>query len=404
MSIEFKFEGCSLSESSWNQMIDDVLAQEGIEPYSDPHFSEYGSGVAAKIWSPGSTRGVTIFLGADDTVDLRFIALASRRDWQTGFALAREALARGNGRLVHENGEEYTVANLTAEQAIEDAITDFVETVTRVTALLESEGTDEMPLPFDYFTLDCKTGDFAGCTYENMPVFEERLAMRVGKYASAYHADVLMVEERIRVTSWTLLPTIIGKVDYVVVDYKDKLTLPFDHFLEILEGRAERLGSATYLSELDIDRDFNILMQLENAQIPMEDMVPTTSVLEDLGNDASEALVETVAAIVYLLIAQQDLGDMRQSMMQGGFDEVQADTLIAAVRLALEAIFEKNLGPDRIHQTLLDADLPPDIAKAIVAGVGQALQDMQRTRAGKGKSCLGMLLLPIAIAIFWLLW
>jgi hypothetical protein len=237
-----------------------------------------------------------------------------------------------------------------------------------------------------------------------MPVFEERLAMRVDKYASAYHADVLMVEERIRVASWTLLPTIIGKVDYVVVDYKDKLTLPYDRLLEILEDRAERLGSATYLPELDIGRDFNILMQLENAQIPMENMVPTTSVLEDLSNDASEALVETIAAIVYLLIAQQDLGDMRQSMMQSGFDEVQADTLIAAVRLALEAIFEKNLGPDRIHQTLLDADLPPDTARAIVAGVSQALQDMQRTQAGTGRSCLGMLLLPIAIATLWLLW
>ncbi|MDP7742762.1 MAG: hypothetical protein QGF67_15075 [Lentisphaeria bacterium] len=397
-------EDCSLSESSWNQLIDDVLAQEGIKPYSDPHFSESGSGTAAKIWSPGSTRGVTILRGAHGNVDLRFIALASRQDWQTGFALAREALARGNGRLMHENGEQYTVANLTAEQAIEDAITDFVETVTRVIALLESEGTDQMPLPFDYFTLDCKTEDFAGCTYENMPAFEERLAMRVGKYASAYHADVLMVEERIRVASWTLLPTIIGKVDYVVVDCKEKLTLPRDRLLEILGDRAERLGVATYLPELDASRNFNILMQLENARIPMEDMVPTTSVLENLGDDASETLAETTAAIVYLLVSQQELDDMRQSMMQDGFDEVQADALIAAVRLALEAIFEKNLGPDRVYQALLDADLPPDTARAIVAGVGQALQDMQQARAGAGRSCLGMLLLPIAIAILWILW
>ncbi|MFM1548596.1 MAG: hypothetical protein ACKJSG_04290 [Lentisphaeria bacterium] len=403
MPIKFRFEEFSLSESNWNQVIDDVLAQEGIEPYSNPHFSEYGGGVSAKIWSPGSTRGVSIFRGADDSVDLRFIALASRRDWQTGFALAREALARGSGHLVHENGEQYTDANLTAEQAIEDAITDFVETVTRVTALLESEGTDEMPLPFDYFTLDCKTGDFDGCTYENMPVFEEQLALRVGKYASAYHADVLMVEERIRVASWTLLPTIIGKVDYVVVDYKDKLTLPYDRLLEILEGRAERLGNATYLPELDIGRDFNILMQFEHAQIPMEDMVPATSVLGDLGNEASETLVETIAAIVYLLVAQQDLSDMRQSMIQAGFDEAQADALIAAVRLALDAIFEKNLGPDQVHQTLLDADLPPDTAKAIVAGVSQALQDMRQTRAGAGKGCLGMVLLPVAILILWML-
>lgn len=403
MPIKFRFEEFSLSESNWNQVIDDVLAQEGIEPYSNPHFSEYGGGVAAKIWSPGSTRGVSIFRDADDSVDLRFIALASRRDWQTGFALAREALARGGGHLVHENGEQYTDANLTAEQAIEDAITDFVETVTRVTALLESEGTDEMPLPFDYFTLDCKTGDFDGCTYENMPVFEEQLALRVGKYASAYHADVLMVEERIRVASWTLLPTIIGKVDYVVVDYKDKLTLPYDRLLEILEGRAERLGNATYLPELDIGRDFNILMQFEHAQIPMEDMAPATSVLGDLGNEASETLVETIAAIVYLLVAQQDLSDMRQSMIQAGFDEAQADALIAAVRLALDAIFEKNLGPDQVHQTLLDADLPPDTAKAIVAGVSQALQDMRQTRAGAGKGCLGMVLLPVAILILWML-
>ena len=95
---------------------------------------------------------------------------------------------------------------------------------------------------------------------------------------------------------------------------------------------------------------------------------------------------------------------MRQSMMQDGFDEVQTDALIAAVRLALEAIFEKNLEPDRVHQTLLDANLPPDTARAIVAGVGQALQDMQQTRAGAGTSCLGMLLLPIAIAILWILW
>ena len=43
-------------------------------------------------------------------------------------------------------------------------------------------------------------------------------------------------------------------------------------------------------------------------------------------------------------------------------------------------------------------------ARAIVAGVRQALQDMQQKQAGTGKGCLGMLLLPIASAILWLLW
>lgn len=252
MSVEFTLHDNRLDLERWNDLLAAWEQKRADELYEPAGFSDG----TALVWGKGSTRGFLLAYEPKATV-ARFNALASRTDWVRGFHIMRSAVRDGGGYWERETGEIYGLDQLVPEQAREEATKDFVFSAKALTK-------EPAWLPFAHFELPIEREQFRG----KLDDVEAALAARVEKFATAYASGTMLLKGGRTVTTWALIPTIVGVADVVAIDWKDGLHVPLPKVKAILGARAEPLGEeATYLPELDAKRDAAVLAALEKASV-----------------------------------------------------------------------------------------------------------------------------------------
>lgn len=254
MSVEFTLHDNRLKLQPWNELLAAWEQKRPDELYEPAEFSD-GKPPVALVWGKGSTRGFLLAYDPKGTV-ARFNALASRTDWVRGFHIMRSAVRDGGGYWERETGEVYGLDQLVPEQARDEATKDFVFSAKALP--------EDASVPFRHFDLPLPRQQLRG----KLDEVEAALAGRVEKYATAYASGTMLLKGGMRVTTWALIPTIVGAADFVAIDWKYGLHVPLPKLKAVLGARAEPLGEeALYLPALDPRRDAALLSALEKASV-----------------------------------------------------------------------------------------------------------------------------------------
>jgi hypothetical protein len=380
MSVEFSLTGCKLDCAKWNELLEEWAGEQEEDLYDEPCFEEEEEVPTMLVWGDGSTRGVVLSLGEGGRdVTVRFNVLASRKDWERGFEIMKRALAQGGGSIERETGETYTAAKLTREQAHEEAITNFLFGAKSTRASLDRTEDKRALLPFAGFALPLTPADLPACTRENQAAIEEALAQRLHRYGHAFRANVFETENKARVSTWGLEPTVVGEVDFVAIEWNNNFfNVPIGRLIEILGSRVEPLGGSHYLPELDPEKDRAILDTLQK-----EDVDPNTAQPREVvegqaggGQDHEMRLIKQLTLFIMEQIAQHSNPDKAKAeLVKQGMEPEVAESLIAAVSAALELMLNQKKHPKDVAQELTGHGLPQHMAAAIIDGIAEFLAD-----------------------------
>lgn len=252
MSVEFTLHDSRLIREGWNRILYGWQQQFCPDAYEPAEFSDE-SPPAALVWGPGSIRGFLLALHPGRPT-ARFNALASRTDWIRGFHIMRTAVRHGGGWWERESGEIYGVDQLIPEQAQEEARADFLASVGMISGTVH--------IPYRDFEMPVYRSALVGKRSE----VEADLAARVARYATAYRADPILLDDDHRLATWALVPTIVRGANLVHIDWKEGLCVPLERLVQALGPRAETLGEGTlFLPELDPAMDGRLLQRLDET-------------------------------------------------------------------------------------------------------------------------------------------
>lgn len=376
MSVEFSMTGCKLDCAQWNELLEEWAGAQKDDLYDEPCFEKDEDEPTMLVWGDGSTRGVVLSLGdGGSDVTVRFNVLASRKDWERGFEIMKRALAKGGGAIERETGETYTVAKLTRDQAHEEAVTDFVFGANSVRASVEQSNDKKALLPFSGFALPLTPADLPACTRENQAAIEGAIAQRLQRYGQAFRGHVLQMKNGAQLASWALIPTIIGKVDLVAMDWKD-INVPCDRLVAVLGDRAEPLGGSYYLPELDPEKDRAILEALEKENVDPSTVQPSSANGEPEEDEQSQQsqVIKQITIFIMTQIAQHaDPNKAKTLLVKKGMEEQVAENLIAAVSTALELLMNQRKQPQEVVGELTRHGMPQSMAAAMVGGITEFL-------------------------------
>ncbi len=376
MSVEFTLRGNRLSVQEWDQLLADWAGSREEELYELPAFE---GGEVAHIWGPGSIRGAVLFFNSrDKTVDLRLSALSSREDWRIGFELLRRALTGGGGSVQHENGELYGPEMLAAPRAEAEAVADFCSTVTAMGASFKDKDMTAAALPLGHFSLPITADDLRPCTAEDAHEIEARLASRVEKYAGAYQASIFTMTDDVKVATWALIPTLIGNVDLVALPGPEGIDdepahLPLEKLKELLGARAEDLGEAVYLPQLDEAADKALLESLRAATVPLP---AARAPAGQTGPD--EATLELTKLVVGTLmnnmLAGGDPETTKAQLISGGLEKDMAESLVMMTVMTVTGLAQDEKSPQEIAAELIEKGAPETIVVNVINSVIQAFE------------------------------
>ena len=355
MSVEFTLNDSTLTLADWDRLLEEANDWE-LNDHAEPVFSESG---VAHVLVAGSIRGVVVFHGGSgELITLRMGALASRADWRAAYALAEAALAAGGGTLERETGETYAAGELSSELAVEHALADFLPTVRSVRAmLLEGETGGSIDLPLGRFSVSLNLEELPeDFRQDQVEPLEERLAARVARYATAFHASTLALEGGVRVGTWAQIPTLLGSVHLIACSAFDaeRGLVPAAALADALGERVERIGGGgLYLPELDLDQEPELKARLAALLITPEAW--TAANAELLAEEARQEAERAPTSVRLLGENTEEFEAYRGLLtfvMAGVAQDVPAEGLFAA---------------------LDERGVPEDIAKTVVNLVGMTL-------------------------------
>jgi hypothetical protein len=379
MSVEFTLSGNSLSVPDWNELLKQWAEEQERELFSIPEL-EGESEPTALVWGAGSIRGVVLTWNEKDReVGMHLNALASRRDWEMGYDLMQRAVYAGGGSVTRENGEEYSAGRLTVEEAHRDAVDEFCATTGMLQGLMEKDKLESMSLPVGFFYLPCAKEELPRCTSETMPSVEKPLADRVAKYATAYPASTMVLTDNTKLGTWALIPTIVGDVDMVMIQWKN-MCVPLARVKAVLGERAEPLGEKmTYLPTLDVERDQEVLLALEKECVRKDEEEPTPAEKETSEQDKAYQLIRLVAArISGDLFQGKDVADARSQFLATGLDPEFVDGLIAIVGKAMKDIFLKKKPTAEVVEYFASKGARPEHLQAILEGMAESCSEYRK--------------------------
>ncbi len=402
MSVEFTLSGSTLTVPDWNDVFDEWSAAQEEELFTEPSFHAENDH-ATLILGVGSVRGVSLRL-EDEEVAVRLSALASRVDWRNAYAILRIALERGGGQLEREDGTVLRIDDLTADAARAHAVRDFVFSVGAVKNALEQPETTEhggddaagetddaenrVQLPIGLFNVSLGSSDLPDvpCTEDDVPALESLLAERVERYASAFHGSTMILAGRARLSTWALIPTLVGAPDLIAVQGLDE-PIPLVPLLRELGEQVELVGDDVhFLPEVAEADQPALLERLRPHAVSLEAWIEEHGGPEPDGADGevdpSVEAWEKAAPIIQLVVAQLLAGEPPPDVIDRltgeiGMPEEVAEMLVGAVVAGMAELQgpqgEMRSLPDVIGR-LAEKGMPRPLALLVIQAVAEVLR------------------------------
>ena len=354
MSVEFTLNDSTLTLADWDRLVEEANDWD-LNDHEEPVFSESG---IAHLLVPGSIRGVLLYHGGSgELITLRLGALASRADWRAAYALAEAALAGGGGSWERESGERYEAGALSEALADSHAYEDFLPSVGLLRGNMLQHGPEvQVELPLGRFNLGVKLSELPeDFTAEQIPALEEQLAARVERYARAFRASTLVLEEGgVRVGTWALIPTLLGPVHLIACSSfpAESGLVPADALADLLGARAERFGDGGFfLPELELEAEPELKAQLEALLVhPTAWAEANAERLEREAQEAAEAM----------------------SQRAGGQDAGEFEAYRGLLTFVMAGVAQ-DVPPEGLFSALEERGVPQDIASTVVNLVGMTL-------------------------------
>lgn len=356
MSVVFYLRGSRFTVPQWNVLLARWVEARKIQPYDEPQFDDQGD---AHIWGPGSIRGVVLSRSSSDgNVEITLYTFASRQDWMWAFDIMRQAVKNGGGTVERGGGEAYGMDRLVPKEAESEAVRNFI-------CAAECRRESTVFLPLGFFSMPLSPKEIAGCTLETLPKIEQALAARVQKYASAYRASIIELKDGTKLSTWALIPTVVGQVDRISIDWKGGMEIGLADLKAILVPRAEDLKGITFLPALDPQRDAAVLQAIEKKAVRMEQPQDSGDSLEPIGRLAKQLVESALSARV--------AEDVSREYPKMGVDKRLIDALIYIVGFTLQGLQQRKRA-EQIMNELLKQGVPVDVLDAAFRGISEALE------------------------------
>ncbi len=384
MSVEFYLSGNTLSAAEWNDVFHEWHEKSDFELYDELEFEQAeenkgeGEDSVAYLWGKGSVRGVILNLEENGAkLRMRLNAFASRTDWAMGYGVLRKGMEKGGGTLERERGDIYGMEKLTQGQAHEDAVAEFGAMLGMHLTLMKEKGLDDVSLPVAFFGLRCRAEDLMPGTPESIPEIEKQLANRVARYGEAFRGSVMTMNNGKKVATWALIPTVVGNVDFLMIDYGNIL-VPLERVQVLLGERVEDLGDGIlYLPALDKENDLEVLEALKAEQVDQsaigdEEGVAGVENSEEAGR--RKMVKGSVRMILHGFYEGKGAKAVRDSMIGAGLPEDMVDGMLGLVGSVMGGLQE---GKDAAtaFQDLLDQNVPEDLAQAVISGIADVMRE-----------------------------
>lgn len=377
MSVEFTLKNNVLTDEQWDSLMENWSEARNEPLYVEPHFNEEKQ---AHLFGPGSIRGAVFLRRVEDNeVDLRLNALSSRTDWRMGFEVLWMAIKRGGGSVERESGESYGLAMLSSDQAERDAIRDFAFSVRAMSANFRKEGASTATLPMGIFDLPVTVADFPEVSDENIDDIETALAERVEKYASAFPASVFKLTGGATISTWALIPTLVGEVDLIALPKransdKEAVHVPLARLKELLGARAVTLGSTTYLPAMDEEEDHALLDTVRQESVPFPE---TQEAPKQRDEEMARLIKLVVGRLVDRLFEGGNPEDVMNEMIEGGLDKGIAKMLFAVTAMTVKGLSQDGQSPEEIAADLISKGAPEDVIVTAITAVLDSFAEHQ---------------------------
>ncbi len=409
MSVVFYLQGGPLSVAAWNGLISNWA--DTALPYEDPTLRRQGEEFIARLWEPGSIRGVLLVVDPDETqcnAQVQLKAFSSRKDWAIAFALLRAVRERAGAEVIREDGKVYGDEDLTEERADADAVYHFCATAKAAA----EQGERRLRLPIGPFRVPIECARFESCTPETMPEFESELAGIVERCAGAEPPRVFRSDRGTVVARWDLGPAVLPRVEEIACPGKgpeyaatgEWVAVPFEHALDVLGDLAEDLGDYVFVPELLAERDREVLEALVEPGRPVAFEASDEEAAEDaaapeapghkrrlpLGSafdfvvdqegaeDAEDAIGELLQPIARILstiatvVLHGDPENVILPTVRELLPERLADSFIEMVTIASQKLIVEREAPAQVVRDLMVKGIPRPIAQLAVGAILEA--------------------------------
>jgi len=401
MSVEFTLTGSDLSLAKWGRLLKRWIDAKEIELYEEAAFQGDEERAEAYVFGPGSIRGVLLTYSGGE-LHVRLGVLSSRKDWALAFNFVRTALKKGGGTFEREDGTVYERSDLNKARAHQESVEDFVAAAGMLGAQFAQHGEDfEASFPTGTFAVPLKHDMFAGFTPDDAPKLEKRLVKKVRQLAEAYHSATMVLTGDVRLATWALIPTIVGKCDAVGVDFQDT-TIRLEDLLEVLGDRAERLGDdLVFLPELDREADRRLLKAIAARAVDVEELtaaggggagggeVTASEPFGELDLEQAAAVADGANLIMENMFAGKDPAVAEKKLVKQGLDPELAEGLVLIVAKFMAEVASEGRDPAEVLDDLVAEGVPPGVVMAATEGIQDAFARYQADRGGKKKKGKG---------------
>lgn len=238
MSADLSIHDSELTMEQWQDLVSMWADCHKDQLFEKPEFSE-GDQPTLFVSGTGSVRGFFLTLG--DQTEVHIPALASRSDWHRCYSLLRRAIREGGGTLSHDEGQTYSVEDLSEDSANRDA-EKYISFDLRVIASRAAEGSADLRLPTPHFDLAIMPADLE---LESEQLLDT-LAARFARFASAFRPTMKFGGENGEGAAWALIPSIFPRLDWLLIPADgtdDLLELPWSEMERIIGDHMESIGS-----------------------------------------------------------------------------------------------------------------------------------------------------------------
>lgn len=406
MSVEFTLTGCRIEPDRWDELIEKHQDEIGeLLCCDDRPLSETGE---AQLFKEGGVRGVILYRRDDGDLGVRLGAFSSRADWRAAYSLIGDAIDEGGGTFTRETGVKLSREARSLVNAEIDAVQDLRHTVALLAKQVaeHSDDPDGQPdtiaIPVASFSLQIDPNTLSQHPKDaELLAHEKSLADRVSRYAEAFMAQAMVLDNGARVGTWSGVPTVLPKVHLVScqgVAEEPLRLVPIEALGEILGDRAERLGQGGwFLAEVDLrdPKESEVRAALAEHLVALDDWVAEheedleaevaaaaeVAEVRLLTNEAAEQAHagwrELLAVIVSRLGDGQDAETIYDELSEETGETELIETAIATVGMTIGSLHGEDGTPGTPADTfkrLNAAGVPGGIAmiaiELVLAGLG----------------------------------